>query len=209
MGKHYNRLFVIEKYFIRYSYSLHLAFTLLFCLLSPAIVGFSNLDTYEAAKVMEIYFSLTGILLFSPLLIPEQDRSIRDLVRSKEQPVWQLLLMRFAAAVLAAAIVIFAILSIIDNSGGTICFGRLFAGSLAETLFLGSICFLAASLTGQIVLGYMAGFMYYAVNLGAAKYLGHFALFQMCRGVFDFIPRMAFLGVLMIVGGILYDERRQ
>lgn len=109
---------------------------------------------------------------------------------------------------LVAAVMILVILSIISSSGGTIAYGRSFAGSFAEIIFLGSISFLAGSLTNQFILGYMAGFMYYAVNLGASKYLGHFALFQMIRGTYDFIPWMLVLSAAFFIVGIICNEQR-
>ncbi len=198
----------LEKYFVRYHYAPHLAIVLIFCLISPAVIGYSNLDTAQAARVMEMYYSITGMLLFAPLLIPEQDCSIRSLIRSKELPIWQLHLVRLATAVLVAVVMILVILSIIKSSGGVIAYGSLFAGSFAEILFLGSISFLAGSLTNQFILGYMAGFMYYAVNLGASRYLGHFALFQMIRGSYDFIPWMLILSAVFFIIGTVYNEQR-
>ena len=107
-----------------------------------------------------------------------------------------------------AVIIVLVILSIIKNSGGTIAYGRLFAGSFAEIIFLGSISYLVSSLTNQFILGYMAGFMYYAVNLGASKYLGHFALFQMIRGTYDFIPWMLVLSAVFFIVGTICNEQR-
>lgn len=85
-GNSMENLPTVEKYFVRYHYAPHLAIALIFCLISPAVIGYSNLDTAQAARVMEMYFSITGMLLFAPLLIPEQDRSIRALIKSKELP---------------------------------------------------------------------------------------------------------------------------
>ena len=82
-GNSIENLPAVERYFVRYHYTPHLAIALIFCLISPAVIGYSNLDTAQAARVMEMYFSITGMLLFAPLLIPEQDRSIRALIRSK------------------------------------------------------------------------------------------------------------------------------
>lgn len=156
-----------------YHYAPHLAIALIFCLVSPAVIGYSNLDTAQAARVMEMYFSITGMLLFAPLLIPEQDRSIRALIRSKELPLWQLLLVRLATAILVAAIIVLVILSIINSSGGTIAYSRLFAGSFAEIIFL-----------------------------------GHFALFQMIRGTYDFIPWMLVLSAAFFIVGTICNEQR-
>lgn len=207
-GNSFGNLPALERYFVRYHYAPHLAIVLIFCLVSPAVIGYSNLDTAQTARVMEMYFSITGMLLFAPLLMPEQDLRIRALIRSKELPLWQLLMVRLATAALVAAVMILVILSIISSSGGTIAYGRLFAGSFAEIIFLGSISFLAGSLTNQFILGYMAGFMYYAVNLGASKYLGHFALFQMIRGTYDFIPWMLVLSAAFFIVGTICNEQR-
>ncbi len=155
-GNSFRNLPALERYFVRYHYAPHLAIVLIFCLVSPAVIGYSNLAT----------------------------------------------------AVLVAAVMILVILSIISSSGGTIAYGRLFAGSFAEIIFLGSISFLAGSLTNQFILGYMAGFMYYAVNLGASKYLGHFALFQMIRGTYDFIPWMLVLSAAFFIVGTICNEQR-
>lgn len=163
----------VEKYFVRYHYAPHLAIALIFCLISPAVIGYSNLDTAQAARVMEMYFSITGMLLFAPLLIPEQDRSIRALIKSKELPLWQLLLVRLATAILVAAIIVLIILSIINSSGGTIAYSRLFAGSFAEIIFL-----------------------------------GHFALFQMIRGTYGFIPWMLVLSAVFFIVGTICNEHR-
>ena len=72
----------MEKYlsagssFVRRQYAPHLLLTLLFALMSGFFVSFRNLDGVQAAKVMELYASFGGILLLTPLFLPEQNREI-------------------------------------------------------------------------------------------------------------------------------------
>lgn len=127
----------------------------------------------SSAKIILSRYLANLVMVLIPVLIPEQDRSIRALIRSKELPLWQLLMVRLATAVLVAAVMILVILSIISSSGGTIAYSRLFAGSFAEIIFL-----------------------------------GHFALFQMIRGTYDFIPWMLVLSAAFFIVGTICNEQR-
>ena len=75
----------MEKYikltvsFVKRQYYPHLLLLFLFVALSGGFVSFRGLESQQAAKVMEMYAAFTGILLFTPLFMPEQDREIWDL----------------------------------------------------------------------------------------------------------------------------------
>lgn len=133
---------------------------------------FFNLFKKECRQILSSLVFYIYIVLFV-LFIPEQDLRIRALIRSKELPLWQLLMVRLATAILVAAIIVLVILSIINSSGGTIAYGRSFAGSFAEIIFL-----------------------------------GHFALFQMIRGTYDFIPWMLVLSAAFFIVGTICNEQR-
>ena len=53
----------------------------------------------------------------------------------------------------------------------------------------------------------MAAVVYFFVNIGASKYLGKLALFQMMKGEYDFMFPMALAALLLTGGGILLRER--
>lgn len=103
----------MEKYlsagssFIRRQYAPHLLVTLLFCCMSGFFVSFRNLDSQQAAKVMEMYAAFAGILLLTPLFMPEQNREIWLLEKSRATSLWKLYLIRLlgAAAVLALSLI--------------------------------------------------------------------------------------------------------
>lgn len=193
--------------FIKNSYVPHLLVTLLFCLFSGGLMSFRNLGESQAAQVMEMYVAFAGILLLTPLLLPEGNREIWQLERSKEMPMWQLYLPRIltALAVMLVLVIIFPL--VMKQEGSTFDYGKLWAGSFAEMLFLGSIGFAVSAVTNQTVLGYMLAVIYYAANMGAGKYFGKFALFQMMRGSYDFVGWMAAVSLVLIVGSVILREQ--
>lgn len=203
----------MEKYlktgssFVRRQYAPHLMVTLLFCLMSGFFVSFRNLDPSQSAKVMEMYASFAGILLLTPLFLPEQNREIWLLKRSKAEPLWQLYLIRLMLAVLFLALIVTGFIQMMRQGGSQFDIKSLWIGSFCEMLFLGSIGFFVSGITNQMVLGYMVSVLYFVANIGAAKYLGKFALFQMTKGQYDFAIPMTAAALILIAGGILLRER--
>lgn len=203
----------MEKYlnagssFVRRQYGPHLLLTLLLCMMSGFFLSFRNLSPDQAAKVMEMYGAFTGILLLTPLFLPEQNREIWLLKKSKAVPLWKLCLIRlFLAVVLLAAVVTF-FLQRMKLGGSQFEWKTLWIGSFCEIFFLGSIGFFVSGITNQVVLGYMAAVIYFMANIGAGRYLGRFALFQMMKGEYDFVIIMFPAALLLAAGGILLRER--
>ena len=203
----------MEKYlsagnsFIRRQYGPHLLVTLLFCCMSGFFVSFRNLDEQQAAKVMEMYAAFTGILLLTPLFMPEQNREIWLLEKSRATPLWKLYLIRLLEALTVLALVVTVFLWLMKEGNSQFAMGRLWQGSFCEICFLGAVGFFVSGVTNQVVLGYMAAVVYFFVNIGASKYLGKLALFQMMKGEYDFMFPMALAALLLTGGGILLRER--
>lgn len=194
--------------FIRRQYAPHILLTVLFCVMSGFFVSFRNLDASQAAKVMEMYIAFTGILLLTPLFMPEQNREIWLLERSKATPLWQLYLIRILEAVVLLMMVVTVFVFLLKQGGSVFSVGRLWLGSFAEIFFLGSIGFFVSGITNQVILGYMVSVIYFMVNIGGSKYLGKFALFQMMKGSYDFAALMLPTAFLLLAGGIILRERR-
>ena len=194
--------------FIRRQYAPHILLTLLFCGMSGFFVSFRNLDASQAAKVMEMYLAFTGILLLTPLFMPEQDREIWLLERSKATPLWQLYLIRVLEAVVLLMAVITVFVFLMRQGNSVFSIGSLWIGSFAEILFLGSIGFFVSGVTNQVILGYMVSVLYFIVNIGGSKYLGKVALFQMMKGNYDFVALMLPAALVLLAGGIGLRERR-
>lgn len=193
--------------FIRYHYLPHMCGAALLVLGAGAVLSFRNLDAAGAAKVMEQYGVLAGILLLTPLFLPESDMEIWQLEASRHMPMWKLYLGRlFPAVCMLAAVVSVLILRLLAG-GSVFPVGLLWRGAFCEALFLGGIgCFMAA-VTNQVVLGYMVSILYYAANMGMANRLWKFGLFPVCRGDEGTWPWLLGAAILLAVGGIWLREQ--
>jgi hypothetical protein len=188
--------------FIRFQYLPHLIFTLIFCLMSVFFVSFQNLNMSQAARIIEMYVSFIGILLLVPLFMPEQDRQIWNLEKSKKTPMWQLYMIRLVIALTVIAVTIAIFLFVIQQSESEIAYGQMWLCGASEIVFLGCIGYFVSAVTNQVVLGYMASVMYYAVNIGKSDIFGQLALFQMTKGQYDFAGYMLFAAVILVISGI-------
>lgn len=193
--------------FLRRQYLPHLLLTLLFCGLSGFFVSFRNLSAQQAAKVMEMFVIFVGILLFTPLFLPEQNREIWLLEKSKQTSMWQLYLIRLLEALVVLAVLITAFIGILSWQGSQFEPGKLWLGSMIEILYLGAVGFFISGITNQVVLGYMVSVLYFVGNIGGSKYFGRLALFQMMKGDFAFLPWMAAGAVALLAAGIVIREK--
>ena len=66
------RILSIEIEHFKNHYAGHLAAALLLSLLAPVIMGMEALNQYQAGQILDVYFSLLGIVLLTPLFMPEQ-----------------------------------------------------------------------------------------------------------------------------------------
>jgi cellobiose-specific phosphotransferase system component IIC len=78
------RLLAIAKYQFKLILTANFTLAVALCLLTPIIFGIRYLDSYGSSFVLERFVSLIGIVLLTPLFIPEQDKNIAELVQSKQ-----------------------------------------------------------------------------------------------------------------------------
>lgn len=202
----------MEKYlkiafeFLTKQYLPHIITALLLCIVSGGFMSFRNLNMSQAAKIMEMYAVFFGIVLFTPLFMPEQDREIWLLERSKATPMWKLYLIRMAEAMVLLLLFVTVFVFMILNGSRGIDGWELWFHSFCEILFLGSIGFFVSAVTNQAVLGYMVSVVYFAANFGGRKYFYKFALFQMMEGKTDFWGYMIAGAVTLFCIGIVIRE---
>lgn len=161
------------------------ALVLVLCLLSPFLIGLENLDGAQAAKVIEVFLSLIGIILLMTVFAPDIDRDIRDIIASKKESMVSAHLLRTLSAVVLLAAVGVLFLLWMRAGGCRFSFPKLFFGFLANSIFLGGLGTFFFSLSNQPVLGYMMSILYFLINFGTGrKYMGNFFLFSMQNGSF-------------------------
>lgn len=171
----------LEVFYLRHHYLPHLLLAAFFCLLSGGFMSFRNLNQQQAAQVMEMYVILTGIILFVPVFMPEQDREIWSLERSKSMPMWKQYLKRTITAVMIQALIISGFVLLLAKESPSVKADVLWSGSFCEALFLGSIGYFSGAVLNQVIIGYMVSILFFAANIGLSEHFGVFGLFQMMR----------------------------
>lgn len=155
------------------------------CLLSPFAMGLENLDAAQTAKVIEVFLSLTGVILLMTVFSPDIDRDIRDIIASKKESMAAIHLLRILGAVFFLAAVGILFLFWMKSGECQFSFYKMFFCFMANSIFLGGMGAFFFSLSNQPVLGYMASILYFLLNFGSGKkYMGNFFLFSMQYGSF-------------------------
>lgn len=149
-----------------------------------------------SAVPLEIFISLTGIVLLTSIFQPEQDSYIDEITASKYISNIYVYIIRivYSLVALVALISIFSLYMKLSGSDVTLL---LWLGAIATAMFLGSIGLFTASISGNIAVSYMVPVIYYALNFGGNQ-LGNFYLFSMMRG--DYEPKIwLFAGSLLLI----------
>lgn len=167
-------------------------------IITPVIFGTANLDKLALSQPMEMFISLIGIVLFTPVFQPEQNEEINALVSSKYVSTIKVYLIRTAYALILSIVLValFGIYMAIRASEVTLL---LVIGTIANIVFLGSLGMVTAALTNNTIISYMIPMVYYALNYGMGAKLGNYYLFSMSLN--DFEPKIWLLitGILFIV----------
>lgn len=198
----------IAKTNLRHNSLLSIAVAAVLCLLVPLLIGTANLDQKSAAMPLEMFVSLIGVALLTPVFQPEQNEEINDLVSSKYCSTERVYLIRTVYSVVAAVllIAIFTVYMKMRSCDVTLVMAL---GTAADAIFLGSIGMLTSALTGNTVIGYMPPLLYYALNIGMGPKLGSFYLFSMVTGSYTAKLWLFLAGLLMMAAALFYQRLRK
>lgn len=129
---------------------------------------------------MELCAALAGILLLAPVFLPEQNREIHDVVAVKYiGPLWIYgIRFLYSLAILCGMTALFWLYMLANACEAD---ALLLAGTISEAVFLGAIGMLSSSLSGSLVITYMAPMLYYVLNFTGGSSLGPFYLFSMMK----------------------------
>ena len=198
----------IAKINLRHNSLLSIAVAAVLCLLVPLLIGTSNLDQKSAAMPLEMFVSLIGIVLLTPVFQPEQNEEINDLVSSKYCSTEHIYLIRTVYSAVAALFLI-ALFTVYMKIRSCDVTAVMALGTAADAMFLGSIGMLTSALTGNTVIGYMPPLLYYALNIGMGPKLGNFYLFSMAIGDYKAKIWLFAAGAVMIIASLLYQKIRR
>jgi hypothetical protein len=184
---------------LRHNFLPHFILSVLLLLLTPFVFGTANIDAKTAAIPLEMFVSLIGIILLTPVFLPEQHENIRDVVESKATATISIYAIRIGIALLSMLALIAAFALYMKEKGCAIDFTVAVFGTFSGSVFLGALGLLAYGLSNAITVGYMVPMVYYMLNLfGGKKYFGKLYLFSMASGSMTEKYWLFALGILLI-----------
>ncbi|NLT08810.1 MAG: hypothetical protein GXY08_04830 [Ruminococcus sp.] len=169
---------------VRHNFLLHYLLAAAVVFITPLFFSVSGLDSRQAAQPLEMIISLTGTVLLTPVFMPEQNGSIRDVIRSKKTPYLLTCIVRLCIDMLILAALAGISVLYMKKCRSEVTFLH-FAGTAASAMALGSLGFFAAGLSNNVIIGYMASLLWYIINFTAKDKLGVFFIFSMMNGSFD------------------------
>lgn len=186
----------------KHNYLIHYLLAVAVVLSIPMLFGVNDLDAKAAAQPLEFMMPFTGIILMTPVFMPEQDENIRDTVRAKKMSYELVCLMRLlmAAAVMLALTGTFVLF--MKYCGSDVSF-RHFCGAAVSAAAVGSIGFFTAAVSDNTIAGYMAAVIYYVMNFLLKSRLGMFYVFSMSSGSFGEKKWLLLMAVLLSAAGLI------
>jgi len=168
---------------IKHNFLLHYLLALGILLASPVFFSLSELDSRLAAQPLEAYVPLIGIILMTPVFLPEQNESIYDVVCSKKISHDIICALRLICSVVIVLAMTGAFVLNMKYSSSQVNI-RHYIGSAASALSLGAVGFVFAGVSRNVIIGYMASITYYILNFAIGTKLGNLYLFSMMHGSF-------------------------
>lgn len=196
----------IAKANIRHNFLPQFSLVFLILIFAPIIFGITGLDAKASAVPLEMFVSLIGIILLTPVFAPEQNGEIKDTVESKYITPIAVHCIRILISIVFMAFLIVLFVLIMGWNGCDVSF-KLAYGTFSSALLLGAIGFTAYGISNNIAVGYMLPILYYAVNLsGGNKYLKNFYLFSMTKGSYDEKTWLSVSAVLLLISTVVWKQ---
>ena len=175
----------------------NLLLAITYLLLIPVFRGIANLNSIYSAECLEQSVTLIGILLIVPLLAPEQNAAIREVLFTKPMSQWKILFTRVILSLITLIILTCAFAGIMIWNGCTFPYWNYVAGTIISELALGNIGFFTAVITHSTVTGYFISIGYFLLNfLGNISSQSIFYLFSM--GAENYITKLWLTGISIL-----------
>ena len=170
---------------------------------SPLVFGLTELSGRLAAQPLEIIPLLTGIILFTPILAPEQNECILETVRAKKMSRHIVTGLRILCSTVLLAVLTGALGGYMRYNECSVTL-KMCLGAFAGAFAIGALGFSAAAVTDNPVIGYMVSLMYFMMNLFMHRELGKFCLMSMTYGIKGCKPVAAATGAFLIAAAMIY-----
>ena len=198
----------ITKVQLKHNVWQHLLVSLLLLAAAPLVMGISNLDIVQSAKVLETYVALIGIILFVPVFLPEQDRDLWDVVKARYTEFTAVYLIRILVSLVFSAALVFGCLVVMKAGKCELEPMKYYFGTMAEVIAFGGAGIFTYGITDNLIAGYMIPLGYYVAALGGGyQYLKKLYPFGMLT---DYETKYWILavGILLMACGLFLYRRR-
>ena len=174
-------------------------------LLTHIIFGIDNLDSTASAFILEHFASLTGIIMITPVFLPEQDKNISELAESKYTPMTGIYLTRIILAAVSLFLLLSGFTAVMILMSCEFDILKFIFGTFITAFFLGASGFITYSVSNNIVVGYLLPLGYYTFNMFiGSKQLKYIYLFTLTQNGFTEKYSLLGLGLIFIAAGILF-----
>ena len=145
----------------------------------------------------------------TPIFLPEQEDSVRDVMQSRETGLTPVYLIRAGTALLA--LLCLSLSAVLMLRTGSCQVDLSFVSAVfANGIFLGGLGMLSYGICGNIAVGYMIPVLYYVLNFaGKPQSFGPFYLFSMSQGHTGGKWLMLLCGCILITLSIVLRHLRQ
>ena len=198
------KLFGIAKYQFNLILRAHFSIAIALCFITPLMFNVRYLDSLGSTFVLERFVSLIGLILLTPLFMPEQDKNIAELVQSKQTEHSLTIVVRLTLSLLFMAFCIAVMGIVMRLLQCDFEMGKLLMGTFATALFLGAIGFAFHAVTNNVVIGYLAAFTYYLLNFTLGSRLKNVFLFSLARNSVNEKYWLLGLGALLLIVSLLW-----
>ena len=166
----------ITKSNLRHNFLPYALLSVALILLAPVIFGLCELDRQLSAQPLEMYLSLAGMFVLTPVFKPEQNVEIRDTVRSKRMDCTSVYIIRLLYSLLFMVLLIGGFTLYMHYRNCDVDKWHFISG-YGAALFLGSVGFFVSGVSGNTVAGFMAASVMYMANFGMGRKLGDLCIF--------------------------------
>lgn len=192
----YTRIIQIN---LKHNFLIPFLTTVLVGCFTALLFNLKALSAAAAIQPVEILMCFTGVMMLTPIFLPEQNPAIKDVICSKRADYIKVCFIRLIYSILTVVfvnLVLFGIMKIGESEVGWYHFFAAISGAL----FLGAIGFFVSGVTGNTTLGYMMAMGYYLINYGVKNKLGIFNMFSGANGEYsDKVWLILWTALLIIV----------
>lgn len=201
-------LLKITKSNLRHNFLPYALLSAALILLAPVIFGLCELDRQLSALPLEMYLSLTGMFVLTPVFMPEQNTEIRDTVRSKRMDCTEVYLIRSSYSLLFMALIIGGFTLYMHHMNCDVDKWHFISG-YGAALFLGSVGFFVSGVSGNTVAGFMASSVVYIANFGMGKKFGDLCIFTISYHTNGRIWVLYAVSAVLIITALIADRYKK